>query len=237
MISLSIRRKIMGIAVVLIVLMAVTAVLSMASVIQVGNQLDDLSRGYIPAYGDLARANIRSLERALELRRIVIDKIQSPSNDVAAIRPRFDAKGGEFEGEIQSARKLIGGLIEKRAASGDTLSLVQLQERLDAVVDDSRRHLNDEVERLLKLLDTGNTGAVDESLTRVDALRDELDGKLDAIRADMLAVLRNEADLTTQKQHRVTLIAAFLTLLAAILGLVFSLLGREPINLPSGGLA
>ena len=234
MISLSIRRKIMGIAVVLIVLMAVTAVLSMASVIQVGNQLDDLSGSYIPAYGDLARANIRSVERALELRRIVIDKIQSPSNDVAAIRARFDAKGSEFEGEIQSARKLIGGLIEKRAASGDTLSLVRLQERLDAVVDDSRRHLNDEVERLLKLLDTGNTGAVDESLTRVDALRDDLDGKLDAIRADMLAMLRNEADLTTQKQYRVTLIAAFLTLLAAILGLVFSLLGREPINLPSG---
>jgi hypothetical protein len=74
MISLSIRRKIMGIAVVLIVLMAVTAVLSMASVIQVGNQLDDLSGSYIPAYGDLARANIRSVERALELRRIVIDK-------------------------------------------------------------------------------------------------------------------------------------------------------------------
>ena len=99
----------MGIAVVLIVLMAVTAVLSMASVIQVGNQLDDLSRGYIPAYGDLARANIRSVERALELRRIVIDKVQSPSNEVAAIRARFDAKGSEFEGEIQSARKLIAG--------------------------------------------------------------------------------------------------------------------------------
>jgi class 3 adenylate cyclase len=232
MISLSIRRKIMGIAVVLIVLMAVTAVLSMASVIQIGNQLDDLSRSYIPAYGDLARANIRSVERALELRRIVIEKIQSPSNDVAAIRARFDAKGGEFEGEIQSAKKLIGGLIEKRAASGNTLSLVRLQERLDAAVDDSRRHLNDEVERLLKLVDTGNASAVDESLTRVDALRDELNSKLDAIRADMLVLLRAEADLTTQKQHRVTLIAAFLTLLAAILGLVFSLLVSAGVTRP-----
>ena len=49
MISLSIRRKIMEIAIVLIVLMAATAVLSMASVIQVGDQLDELARGYIPA--------------------------------------------------------------------------------------------------------------------------------------------------------------------------------------------
>src|SRR5258705_1940012 len=199
MISLSIRRKIMGIAVGLIVLMAVTAFLSMASVIQVGKQLDELTQSYIPAYGNLARANIRSVERALELRRVVIEKLQSPSNDVAAIRAKFDAKGGEFESEIESARKLIGGLIEKNVASGDTLSLVRLQTRLDAAVDDSRRHLNDEVERLLTLLDGGNTKAVDERLTRVDALRDELDSKLDAIRADMLAPRAPGADLPTQK--------------------------------------
>jgi adenylate cyclase len=232
MISLTVRRKIMGIAVALIVLMAVTAVLSMASVIQVGDQLDELTRSYIPAYGNLARANIRSVERALDLRRIVIEKLRSPSHDVAAIRARFDAKGGEFESEIQSARKLIGGLIEKNAAFGDTRSLVRLQTRLDAAVDDSRRHLNDEISRLLNLLGTGNASAIDESLTRVDALRDELNSKLDGIRADMLALLRADADLTTQKQRRVTLTAAFLTLLAAILGLVFSLLVSAGLTRP-----
>src|SRR5258707_2648863 len=129
MLSLSIRRKIMGIAVVLIVLMALTAVLSMVAVIQVGEQLDELTRSYIPAYGDLARANIRSVERALDLRRIVIEKLQSPSNDVAAIRARFDAKGSEFESEIQSARKLIGGLVEKKGVSGGTLSQFRRQTR------------------------------------------------------------------------------------------------------------
>jgi class 3 adenylate cyclase len=232
MISLSIRRKIMGIAVVLIVLMAVTALLSMASVIQVGSQLDELTRSYIPAYGNLARANIRSVERALDLRRIVIEKLQSPSNDVTAIRARFDAKGGEFDNEIEAARKLIGALIEKNAASGDTRSLVRLQTRLDAAVEDSRRHLNDEISRLLNLLETGNAPAIDEGLTRVDALRDELNSKLDGIRADMLALLRADADLTTQKQRRVTLIAAFLTLLAAVLGLVFSLLVSAGVTRP-----
>jgi adenylate cyclase len=232
MIGLTVRRKIMGIAVALIVLMAVTAVLSMASVIQVGEQLDELTRSYIPAYGNLARANIRSVERALDLRRIVIEKLRSPSNDVAAIRARFDAKGGEFDNEIEAARKLVGGLIEANAASGDTRSLVRLQTRLDAAVDDSRRHLNDEISRLLNQLETGNASAIDESLTRVDALRDELNSKLDGIRADMLALLRADADLTIQKQRRVTLIAAFLTLLAAILGLVFSLLVSAGVTRP-----
>ena len=177
MISMSIRRKIMGIAVVLIVLMAVTAFLSMVSVIQIGNQLDELARNYIPAYGNLARANIRSVERALELRRLVIEKLRSPSNAVAAIRAAFDAKGNEFDSEVQSARTLVQGLIEKNAASRDTRSLVRLQTHLDAAVDDSRRHLNDEISRLLNLLETGNATAIDESLNRVDALRDELNGK------------------------------------------------------------
>jgi adenylate cyclase len=232
MISLSIRRKIMGIAIGLIVLMALTAFLSLASAIQVGKQQDELTQSYIPAYGNLARANLRSVERALELRRVVIAKLQSPSNDVAALRANFDAKGQEFESEIQSARRLINALIEKNTTTVETRSLVRLQTRLDAAVDDSRRHLNDEIARLLKLLEEGNTTAIDESLTRVDAFRDELNGKLDAIRADMLALLRADADLTTQKQRRVTLIAAFLTLLAAVLGLVFSLLVSAGVTRP-----
>ncbi|WP_354083353.1 hypothetical protein [Bradyrhizobium sp. S3.3.6] len=58
----------------------------------------------------------------------------------------------------------------------------------------------------------------------MDVLRNELNGKLDAIRAEMLTLLRADADFVTQMQHRVTLIAAFLTLLAAILGLVFALM-------------
>ena len=54
MIRLSIRRKIMGIAIALIVLMTITAILSMAWVIEVGARLQELTNGYIPAYGSLA---------------------------------------------------------------------------------------------------------------------------------------------------------------------------------------
>jgi adenylate cyclase len=69
MIRLSIRRKIMGIAVTLIALMAITAVLTVVLVMQVGTRIEELTYNYMPAYGDLARANIRSLERALSIRR------------------------------------------------------------------------------------------------------------------------------------------------------------------------
>ena len=226
MIRLSIRRKIMGIAVTLIVLMAITATLSMISVIQVSDRLEELTQSYIPAYGHLARANIRSVERAIELRRMIIEKIRSPSSEgqFAAIRGAFEAKGVEFEQEAQAAQALIKGRIQKGTKFGDATKLVRLDSQLDAAINDSRRHLNDEIARLVRLLDAGDPKPIADGLSRVDALRDELNQKLNAIRADMLALLQADAELTTRKQHQVTLIAAILTGLAAVLGLVFAML-------------
>ena len=61
--------------------MLVTSALSIVMSAQVGHLLDELTNRYIPAYGDLARANIRSLERALALRRMVIAKMQTPPDE------------------------------------------------------------------------------------------------------------------------------------------------------------
>ena len=106
MIALSIRRKIMGIAVALIVLMAITSVMTVVLVMQVGERIEELTYSYVPAYGDLARANIRSLERALAIRRIIIEKIQSPddTDQYTALRNRYDALGGQVQLEILAAR-------------------------------------------------------------------------------------------------------------------------------------
>jgi adenylate cyclase len=67
----SIRRKIVGIALGVVVLMVATSILSTIMAGKAGHLLDELSNKYIPAYSHLARANVRSLERALALRRMV----------------------------------------------------------------------------------------------------------------------------------------------------------------------
>jgi class 3 adenylate cyclase len=226
MIRLSIRRKIMGIAVVLIVLMTITAILSMVWVIEVGYRLQELTNSYIPAYGHLARTNIRSLERALALRRMVIERILSPSSGdkLAAIRNVIDAKGAEVEREAQAARALINGLIEKGATFGDATALARLESRIDSAMADTRRELNAEIERLLATLDTGDAKAIADSLQRVDALRDDLNQKLDSIRADMLAIVNADTAITVHKQRQAMIIAAILTSLAAALGLLFAAL-------------
>jgi Tar ligand binding domain homologue len=109
----SIRRKIVGIAMGLVILMVATSVLSMVMAGKVGHLLDELSNKYIQAYGDLARANIRSLERSLALRRMVIAKMQNPP-DEAAYTERlhsYQQMENEVEQETDAARKLIASII------------------------------------------------------------------------------------------------------------------------------
>lgn len=229
----TIRKKIMAIAVGLIVLMAITAILSLVWVMQVERRIEELSNSYIPAYGHLARTNVRSLERALALRRMVIEKLQSPagSTRLAEMRGLFEAKGAEVEKEAQAARDVINRLIESKQASTDeTVALVRLDSRITAVMVDTRRQLNSEVERLFAALDAGDRNVVTDSLARVDALRDDLIQKLDSIRADMLALLRTDAEATVAKQRQAMLLAVAVTALAALLGLLFAIL-------VSGGIA
>ncbi len=175
MIRLSIRRKIMGIAVTLIVLMAITAVLTMVLVMQVGGRIEDLTYRYIPAYGDLARANVRSLERALAIRRVVIEKLQPSADDARykSLRDRYEALDGQVELEIQAARALIHGLIEKGPSFADVATLGRFETRLDAINDNSRRRLNAENKRMLALLDAGETKAIAQL---IDAFEFVVDG-------------------------------------------------------------
>ena len=226
MIRFSIKRKIIGIAVILIVLMAVTALVSMALVLQVGGRLEDLTQSYVPAYGALARANIDSLERALALRRVVIEKVQSPPDDTrfAAARNSFDAAGAAFDKEVQAARSLLDGLIAKGSAFGDTTALARLETRLADMIAGTRNQLNDEIGRLLPLLEADDPRAIADSLGRIDALRDDLDRGLDAVRTDMIDLLQADSAATVRKQRAVMVIAILLTALAATLGLVFSIL-------------
>ena len=66
----TIRKRILGIALGLIFLMAITSALSTVMTRKIAHQLDEFSGKYVEAYGHLARMNIRSLEQALALRRI-----------------------------------------------------------------------------------------------------------------------------------------------------------------------
>jgi class 3 adenylate cyclase len=231
MIKQSIRRRIVAIAVGLIILMVATSVLSMVMVGRVGHLLDELTSRYIPANAHLTRINILSLERALALRRMVIAKMQDPPDEMGykARKELFDAKDAEVDSEAQAARKLINAIIEDTSTPSDNAALARIDSRIDSLMSETRRHLKQETGELLSGLDARDFAAVRRSLARVDSLRDELNEKIDATRTDMVKASYGAIATIRSEQTQAVLISAIATLLAAIIGLIFA-------NLVSGGI-
>jgi class 3 adenylate cyclase len=234
MFSQSIRRKIVGIAIGLVVLMVITSILSMLMASRVGHLLDELTNKYVPAYGDLARANVRSLERALALRQMVIAKMETPPDEAAfAERLRvFQTKDAEVEQEAQAARKLISSIIEDTSTPSDNVALTRIDSRIEAAVAGVRRLLNVENRELISQLEARDLAGVQRSLKRVDSMRDDFSQKVDQIRADMLAQVYASATTVVTDQQRAILITVGVTAIAALLGLLFAGLVSTGITRP-----
>jgi class 3 adenylate cyclase len=232
--SQSIRRKIVGIALGLIILMVITSALSVYMSGQVGHLLDELTNRYIPAYGDLARANIRSLERALALRQMAIAKMQVPP-DEQAYKTRletFVAKDGEVEKETSAARKLINEIIADTSTPSDNAALARIETRIEIVVTDLRRELSAQDAKLLQALEAGKFEEARSILAHVDTLRDQFVGKVDDIRADMLSQVFAAAATVIKNQRQAIVASVIVTALAAAIGWVFALLVASGITRP-----
>jgi class 3 adenylate cyclase len=230
----SIRRKIVGIAIGLIVLMVLTSVISVFMAGKVGHLLDELNDKYFPAYDHLARADIKSLERAVAMRRMMIAKMQTPPDEqgYADRLKNYRDADSEVDQHAQAARKLINSIIDDMTTPSDNAALGRIDDRIQNAIEETRKQLSEESGRLLRLLDSKNFAEARQSMERVDALRDEFTQKLDAIRADMLKQVYASSSVVIRNQHQTTLISAIVTALAALIGLGFALIVASGITRP-----
>ena len=230
----SIRRKIVGIAVGLIALMVLTSAVSAFMAGTVGHLLDELNDKYFPAYNHLAQANIRSLERAIALRRAMIAKMQ-PEPDEAGYAARLKAyqeADAEVEGEAEAARKLINSIIDDPSTPSDNAALARIDDRIENATQETRKQLGEETAQLLRELEAKDYAAARQSMERVDTLRDEFTLKIDAIRADMLKQVYASSAVVTRNQRQTMLISIVVTALAATIGLGFALVVSSGITRP-----
>ncbi|MBR1194117.1 adenylate/guanylate cyclase domain-containing protein [Bradyrhizobium sp. AUGA SZCCT0160] len=230
----SIRKRILAIAVGLIVLMAITSVLSTVMTRKVAHQLDELSTKYVEAYGHLARMNVRSLEQALALRRMVIARMQTPPDEAgfAERQKTYEAKGQDIDEEAKAARKLINAIIEDTSTASDNAGLGRIDTRIENANGDLRRYMREEYLRLLPLLEARKFTEAQAIVARADQLRDEFNQKVEDIRKDMLTQVRSDAVVTMRDQQKTIVISAILTGLAAILGLMFAIFISTGITRP-----
>jgi class 3 adenylate cyclase len=230
----TIRNRILGIALGLIFLMAITSALSTVMTRKIAHQLDELSSKYVETYGHLARMNVRSLEQALALRRMVIAKMQSPPDEAGFIERQklYEAKRVEVEKEAQAARALVNAIIDDASTPSDNARLARIDDRIENVITDLRRYLTEEYKQLLVQLDAGQLAEARASLARSDTFRDEFTQKVEDIRRDMLSQVRRDAEMTMSDQKTAIVISGILTVLASFVGLLFALFVSVGITRP-----
>ena len=216
---ISIAFKIFIIVLVLLLLMTVVAAVSTHQARKVGLLLDGTAEGYVPAYAALARADIRSLEQALALRRLVI--AGTAGSDTKALefhRSTFATKGTEAADELAAARQLIAAEIASASPFADAIALARLDTRLE-LLQESRGHYEREVKSLLSAISGNDSAKVADALDRVDGLRNDLNVRLEAARTEMRQLLVDAARRTREEQQRVVQVSIAVTVLAGLLGL------------------
>jgi adenylate cyclase len=230
----SIKQKIVGIAAGLIVLAVITSSLSMIMAARVGHLLDELTNRYVPAYGDLARANVRSLERGLKVRQMIIAKMENPPDQAsyAAHLKAFQSINPEIDREAQAARKQIAAIIDDPSTPSDNAALGRLDDRIDTAVNELRERLDERDAILLKQLDAGNFDQAKSALAGADELRAEFDRKIDGIRADMLSQVHASAVTVIREQRQAIWVSAIVTGVAAVLGFMFAMMVGSGITGP-----
>jgi len=230
----SIRQKIVGIATGLIILAVVTSLLSMLMAGQVGHLLDELTNRYIPAYAHLAHVNVRSLERSLAMRRMMMAKMQQPTEEdaYAAARKTFDEIEPQINQEAEAARKLIDAIIDDPSTPSDNAALGRIDDRIDNTVNDLLTRLNTENKTLLGELDAKDFASARKTMQRAELLRDDFNNRIEGVRADMLAQVGASAKTVMAAQQHAIIISAVVTAIAAVLGFVFAMLVGSGITRP-----
>jgi class 3 adenylate cyclase len=231
----SIKQKIIGIAAGLIVLTVITSALSMVLAGRVGHLLDELTNRYIPAYGHLARVNIRSLERSLAMRRMMGMRITQSTPDAAAYAAqlkKFQELDAAINQEAAEARRLINAIIDDPSTPSDNAALGRLDDRIETTMTDLRHRLNEQSDRVLEQVEANNFPEAARLMAEVDGIRDEFNTRIDGIRADMLRQVEASAATVVNEQQRTVVISAIVTAIACVLGFMFAMLVGSGITRP-----
>jgi adenylate cyclase len=165
---------------------------------------------------------------------MMMAKMQGTAEDAtyANARKTFDEVEPMIKREADAARALIDAIIADNSTPSDNAALGRLDDRIDNAVNDLLMRLNAENRTLFDQLEAKDFAAAKQTTLRADVLRDEFNGRIEGIRADMLAQVGASAKTVVGAQQRAIIVSAIVTAIAAVLGFVFAMLVGSGITRP-----
>src|SRR3954468_23747834 len=213
--------KIFGIAVGLLILMAVVALLSMRMTRTVDDQLVIINHNYFPGYVALAQANIHSVEESGYVRRLLLATAERPDNPakVDDLRQRIATAGKASDEQIADARQHINEQIADPLDFDDNIALARLDVRIEALQEERQRY-EAVLGKLLAAAEADNKVLATELLAELDDWRDDFDRKIDAARSEMRRLAGAAIVGTRAYQRHVVQIGLALLAIAILLGIL-----------------
>jgi class 3 adenylate cyclase len=216
--------KIFAIAAGLLVLMAGATLLMVRMSRDLGNELEFFAETYLPSYAAIARANVRSVERALVLRQVVIASTDTTTTAERrqALREQFAELGRRAEEEVALARARLGERLARPGGFDDVVAVARLDTRLGRLSEEHRGRYEELASKLLEALDRRDETQARALLASLDDLRDDFNRTLDDARRDMLQIVTQAEAETSRRQQRVVWVSVLVTAIAGLLGLGFA---------------
>jgi adenylate cyclase len=224
--GLSLGAKFVGLAGSLILLLSVSAYISLHTSASTVDEIHSVVEFAIPAYGALARGHIRSLEQGLELRRALL-LAEDPTAGADALRQRleaFHAATAGFEQETATAARL---LVMERDNERMAVAVTALQPLIEglAEIDRLSHRYHAEAETCMAAVQRHGLAQGRSCLAVVDLLRDDLNARLETLRSGLFAVLETVSQQAQAAQSSARMASLVVFVLAAVLGLGVAAIG------------
>ena len=222
----SLGAKFVGLTAGLILLLSLTALISLRNSAETVRQIRSVVDFAIPAYGALARSHIRSLEQAVELRRslLLAEDPAASDNAIAEHVQAFLTAQTEFHREVADAERLLESERDSTSSESAASDLQRLTEAL-AGLGALTETYEKEAGAGLAAVRARSLPEARQRLVTIDGLRDELAERLEAVRAGMFAVLKTISKEAQAAQARAQMATIVVFVLSSILGLGVAAIG------------
>jgi class 3 adenylate cyclase len=218
----SLGAKFVGLTAGLILLLSLTAFISLRNSAETVRQIHQVVDFAIPAYGALARSHIRSLDAAVALRRAVLAAEDTAGSDavVAAHWQEFVKAQSEFHREFADAAYHL------EAVGAPTLpsQSAALREILVDLQGLSRAYAQ-QAQPLLEAITQRSVPEARRHLATIDRIRNQLGEQLERARTTMFTDLKLIARDAEDAQARTQIATIVVFVISSILGLAVAAIG------------
>ena len=228
----SIGLKIFSVVLLIVLVMVGVSVVNVRLERRVGKALDRVSNRYLVAYGSLARANLRSVEQALNIRGLFIAHyLIMPDSVKVNLEEQVKDKGKQFWEEITLFHEMIGQELRESDYLVDVALLSRLDEKVIGI-ETTQKFFESEYQRFIEELKNGKLENKTDELARLETRRGEFNEILDSSRRLMLTATQTASADVIKLQNRLHRISLILVALATILAISLAAFITKNISKP-----